>query len=52
MNPARSFGPAIMANNFTNHYVYWLGPCAGAIMAGIIYKFLIFKVSYLKKFMD
>jgi hypothetical protein len=37
MNPARTFGPALIANYWPAHYVYWIGPIAGAILAGVIY---------------
>ena len=46
MNPARSFGPAFMAGNLSNHFlVYWIGPILGASLAAIIYKLLSFKTS-------
>ncbi len=37
MNPARAFGPALAANHWTNHLVYWIGPLAGGVAAGWLY---------------
>ena len=38
LNPARSLGPAIFANQWEYHYVYWIGPLVGAIVAGLLYR--------------
>lgn len=37
MNPARTFGPALAANSWDNHVVYWIGPMSGAILAALVY---------------
>ena len=41
MNPARAFGPAIIAWQLTAQYVYWVGPLLGATLAGLFWKHLL-----------
>ena len=42
MNPARSFGPLIVIREIPHyHWVFWLGPITGAILAGLL-SFLLF----------
>jgi len=48
VNPVRWFGPALAQltmpgahDVFRDHTVYWLGPIAGALLAGAFYDFLI-----------
>ena len=43
LNPARAFGPALAANHWTNHGVYWIGPLAGGVVAGWLYDMLFLK---------
>ncbi len=40
MNPARSFGPVLVAGVWDAHWVYWLGPIIGAIAGALAYQFL------------
>lgn len=36
VNPARSFGPALVANSWRDHWVFWWGPLAGALLAALV----------------
>ncbi|KAK7310419.1 hypothetical protein RJT34_07933 [Clitoria ternatea] len=37
MNPAVSFGPALVSSSWTHHWVYWAGPFIGSATAAIVY---------------
>lgn len=43
MNPARAIGPMIASLYFANWYVYWIGPILGAIVAALLYHYVILK---------
>jgi aquaporin Z len=43
MNPARAIGPAIASLNFADWYVYWIGPILGAVIAALLYNYVILK---------
>jgi glycerol uptake facilitator-like aquaporin len=38
MNPARSFGPALAANEWSDFWLYVLGPLAGAAIGAFSYQ--------------
>ncbi|KAF2152783.1 aquaporin [Myriangium duriaei CBS 260.36] len=41
LNPARSFGPAVVDRSFVGyHWIYWVGPILGSIVAAGFYKFI------------
>ena len=37
VNPARAFGPAIVANDWHFHLAYWVGPLLGGAASGILW---------------
>ena len=41
MNPARSFGPALIYNHFVMHWCYWVAPIAGAVVAALVYEHVL-----------
>jgi MIP family channel proteins len=48
MNPQRSFGPTLIgswakggAALWTNHWIFWVGPIIGAVLAAIVYHLIL-----------
>lgn len=38
MNPARSFGPALIGGIWQHHWLYWIAPILGAQLAVLVYR--------------
>jgi aquaporin-4 len=43
MNPARTLGPAIVSGQWDFHWIYWVGPIVGAVIAGLIMQYVYVK---------
>lgn len=41
MNPARAFGPALLAWRWKHHWIYWVGPLLGGGLAGLVYEYMV-----------
>ena len=41
MNPARAFGPALVAGRWATHLVWWVGPALGGVAAAWTYQWLM-----------
>ncbi|XP_059621482.1 aquaporin AQPAn.G-like [Phlebotomus argentipes] len=37
MNPARTFGSALLSGIWENHWIYWVGPILGGVAAALLY---------------
>jgi len=41
LNPARSFGPAVVSTSFVGyHWIYWVGPALGGLVAAMYYRWV------------
>jgi MIP family channel proteins len=45
VNPARSLGPAVAMGDFGDLWIYFVGPAAGAVVAGALYRGFLAKES-------
>lgn len=52
MNSARSFGPAVAMNIWKNHWVYWIGPILGGVIAGLLYEYIFAANASMNKIME
>ncbi|KAF7706853.1 aquaporin-1-like [Silurus meridionalis] len=41
INPARSFGPAVIMKSFKKHWVFWVAPMLAGVSAALLYDFVL-----------
>ena len=41
LNPARAFGPALIAGQWVAHVVWWIGPIVGAVVAALLWEYVL-----------
>ena len=41
VNPARAFGPALVAGDMVAQMVYWIGPILGGVLAGLLWEHML-----------
>ncbi len=41
MNPARAFGPALIAGEWQGHLIFWVGPLLGAAVAAALWGWVL-----------
>ncbi len=49
VNPARTFGPALISGYWDFHWIYWAGPIIGAVIAGLIMNYVFVKKAETEK---
>lgn len=46
MNPAVAIGPSLVRWDWTDHWVYWVGPLIGGGLAGVVYQLFFISHTY------
>ncbi|CAN0185408.1 unnamed protein product, partial [Discosporangium mesarthrocarpum] len=41
INPARTLGTSVTNNNFDDHWVFWIGPLLGGVLATLVWEAIL-----------